>query len=136
MTPGTVLSRWWGEEEIIAWTPTYGGKILRRRAGTQGHLQAHVKQESHYLLSGRLVVRVAGRPDTVMQAGMSWHVPPLTVHQEHAITECVEIELADPTLEDRYVVEWVVHGELSSMSDAQAQGHLVRLARACRARAR
>jgi hypothetical protein len=138
MTIGTVLPRWWGEEEIIAWTPTYGGKLLRRRAGTKGHLQAHVKHESHYLLSGTLIVRVQGQPDTVMHSGSVWHVPPLVVHQEEAITDCVEIELADPTLDDRYVVERAAEaksGELASMSDSQAQGHLLRLARALRARA-
>ena len=101
------IERPWGEEEIIAQTPTYMGKILRRHQGTVGDLQSHLKHESHYLLHGRLIVRIqeGGRiRESEKVAGDAWHVPAGVVHQEEALTPCVEIEIAEPTVNDRAVV--------------------------------
>jgi quercetin dioxygenase-like cupin family protein len=99
-----IIERPWGTEEIIAQTPTYMGKILRRKAGTKGDRQSHLKHESHYLLEGQLLVRTPGL-GKIYKPGDSWHVDAGVVHQEEALTDCVEIEIAEPTLNDRQVVE-------------------------------
>lgn len=101
----TVIDRPWGQEIIIAHQPTYMGKILKRKAGTKGDFQSHLKHESHYLLEGNLLVTIQGEVGRVYLAGESWFVPAGVVHRERALTECVEIEISEPTLNDRDVVE-------------------------------
>ena len=104
----TVIDRPWGQEIIFAETPTYMGKILKRCAGTKGDLQSHLKHESHYLSAGRLIVRTlidGALTEASMEPGDAWHVPAGVVHQEEALTDCVEFEVAEPTLNDRHVVE-------------------------------
>lgn len=116
----TTIERPWGQEIIIAQTPTYMGKILKRKAGTKGDKQSHLKHESHYLLEGKLLVRTPGL-GKIYGPGESWHVPAGVVHQEEALTDCVEIEIAEPTLNDRQVVEASADAGLPSTPPADVE---------------
>lgn len=131
-----ILTRDWGEEQVLLRTPLHCGKILRRRAGTMGGLQFHVKEESHYLLSGRLRViwdAGAGLQSREVQAGACWTVPPFTPHREEALADSVVVEISDPTLNDRVRVEaWYhepAHDTLPSMTIAEAVTQLRELAK-------
>lgn len=112
-----IIERPWGTEEIIAQTPTYMGKILRRKAGTKGDLQSHLKHESHYLLEGELGVYDEHQGYRVMRAGDAWHVSAGVVHQEEAITDCIELEVSEPTLDDRRVIESVTGLPSTTLED-------------------
>ena len=116
------LDRNWGQEVIAIKTPTHACKILVRKAGTKGGFQCHVKEESHYLAEGRLLLRhmVNGKPEEiVVEEGTTWTVEPLTLHQEEALTDCVIVECSDPTLDDRWAIE-PDPGGLPSMDIQQA----------------
>lgn len=122
ITTPEVLERNWGTEQIVVWTPTHAGKILHRKAGTKGGFQLHVKEESHYLIEGQLLLRTkdeTGVHERVVEAGSGWTVQPLTVHQEEALTDCVVFEVSDPTRDDRYAIE-PDPGGLPSMTDDAA----------------
>lgn len=108
--PYSVGFRAWGREIVVAHVAgKYLGKVLRMRAGTKGGLQYHrVKDESHYILSGELLVRtvVDGELcETRFKAGEAFHTPAGVVHQEEAITDCVLIEFSTPVFDDRVRVE-------------------------------
>ncbi len=100
-----VLTRDWGEELIVANTPHYLGKVLKMRAKTKGGLQKHVeKDETFYLFSGEAIVRTDWKGDIAtyrMSAGQSCHVPPGSVHQVEAVTDCVFFEASTPHFNDR-----------------------------------
>ena len=110
-----VWPREWGEEIIIAETPTYLGKVLRMLAGTQGGLQYHrQKDETFYLVSGRALVECevvknsAGELAVTtipMAVGESYHIPPGAVHRVTAVTDCVFFETSTPHHDDRVHVE-------------------------------
>ena len=132
------LIRNWGEEIVFAFTTTHAGKVLRRRAGTKGGYQVHLKEESHYVLEGALRLRWLdsdGQEQTRrVSAGEAWTVPPGVCHQEEACEDSVILEVGDPTREDRYALE-PDPGGLPSMSDDQAVTILQRLGEAFRERA-
>lgn len=137
ITKPETFARNWGEEILIARTPTYAGKILKRDTGTRGGFQCHVKDESHYLLSGRLLVRVKQGAAVIghtLEAGTAWHVPAMTVHQEEALADCVILEVGDPTSDDRYGII-PDPGGLPSMTNHEAMAKLQNLADAYRRKA-
>lgn len=104
-----IEARDWGQEIIIAHTPTYLGKCLMMDAGTKGGLQYHIeKDETFFLLIGRAVVR--GEKDgklfeVEMLPEQSYHVPPRAVHQVEAIEACIFFECSTPHFNDRVRVE-------------------------------
>lgn len=133
-----VIERPWGTEDIFAQTPTYMGKILRRHQGTKGDLQSHLKHESHYLLHGRMRVTIIENGERIVSekvGGDSWHVPAGVVHQEEALTPCVEIEVSEPTLNDRLVVEASPDAGLPSTTPQERLSMGLKLAAAYIARA-
>jgi hypothetical protein len=89
-----VLIRHWGKEILAVRTDIHMGKVLERKAGTMGGYQCHVKEESHYLLKGSMRLRTTDG-DRVVHAPIAWTVPPLTVHQEEALTDCLLFERPD-----------------------------------------
>lgn len=105
----TRVSRAWGKEWTVSRTGAHAGKILFRKKGTKGGYQWHVKEESHYLVSGRLRLRVGHRDGSEsfheVETGYGWTVPPLTPHQEEALEDSIVFEVSDPTVEDRYSLE-------------------------------
>ena len=129
LTTPEVVSRNWGEEITVVKTRTHCGKLLLRKKGTKGGFQLHVKEESHYLYTGKLLLRavVNGQvSETVVEAGQAWTVPPLFVHQEEALEDSILFEVSDPTAGDRYAIE-PDPGGLVSMSDVEAIQILWRL---------
>lgn len=133
LTTPEVVSRNWGSEITLVRTDTHCGKLLLRKAGTKGGYQFHVKEESHFLLLGALKLRTASG-EHIVEAGSAWTVPPFTVHQEEAITECVIIEVSDPTTDDRVSME-LDPGGLPSMDDEQAAAKMIDLAQRLEGRA-
>ena len=133
-----ILHRNWGEEVIFAQTPTHAGKLLRRKAGTIGGYQLHVKEETHYVLEGALRLRWLDADGVELtrrvSAGEAWTVPPGTIHQEEALEDSIIIEVGDPTTGDRYAIV-PDPGGLPSMTNKQACDKLALLAAALKARA-
>jgi mannose-6-phosphate isomerase-like protein (cupin superfamily) len=94
----------WGHETIWAHTDTYVGKILHIKAGHALSVQYHnVKDETVYLLSGKLIYRVwdGDTPRTVdLRLGQAYRITPGTVHQMEAVTDCDVLEVSTPHLDD------------------------------------
>lgn len=132
-----VQARNWGEEITVVKTRTHCGKVLKRRKGTKGGFQLHVKEESHYLHEGKMLLRSMNNGqvvETVVDAGSSWTVPPLFLHQEEALEDSVLFEVSDPTTEDRYAIE-PDPGGLPSMTDMDAVAILQKLEASLKLRA-
>lgn len=132
-----ILERNWGREVVAIRTVTHAGKVLERTKGTVGGFQMHVKEESHYLVQGRIKLRYyeSGQmKEQYVGAGQSWTVEPLTLHQEEALEDCIVFEVSDPTSEDRYGIV-PDPGALPSMSDQDAVDKLITLADCLRQRA-
>lgn len=95
----------WGYELWWADTDAYAGKLLHVKAGQQLSLQVHrEKDESSYLLSGRLRLTRGPEPDDlheqVIEPGHAWRVEPGTVHSIEAIEDSVVLEVSTPHLDD------------------------------------
>ena len=98
----------WGHETIWAHTDTYVGKILHIKANQALSVQYHnVKDETVYLLSGKLIYRVwegTGEDlkavDVGLEIGQSFRITPGTIHQMEAITDCDILEVSTPHLDD------------------------------------
>ena len=95
----------WGYELIWAHTPQYAGKILSIRAGCRLSLQLHErKQESMYLLNGRLEVEIeteAGqRCHYRVLPGETLFIPAGCRHRLHALTACRVLEVSTAELDD------------------------------------
>src|SRR5580658_4201338 len=100
----TTVPKPWGHETIWASTDQYVGKILHIEAGEALSVQYHnVKDETVYLLSGRLTYRIweGDTPrDVGLGIGEAFHITPGTVHQMEAITDCQILEVSTPHLDD------------------------------------
>lgn len=102
--------KFWGTSTLIAKTEAYMGSVNRYRAGQSGALQYHTrKHETLYLFSGEAVLWW-GDDDKNLRAltfvpGLSFQIPPGTVHKVVAITDCVIFEVSTPHTEDRVNVE-------------------------------
>lgn len=95
----------WGHEEWWAQTDAYAGKLLYVKACHALSLQLHrEKDETSYVLSGRLRLRRGASPGTLREEeigpGFSWRVPPGTVHSIEAIEDSVVVEVSTPQLDD------------------------------------
>jgi len=94
----------WGHETIWAVTDEYVGKILHIKAGQALSVQYHnVKDETVYLLSGRLIYRIWENDvprEVDLQVGQAYHVTPKTIHQMEAVTDCDVLEVSTPHLDD------------------------------------
>jgi mannose-6-phosphate isomerase len=95
----------WGYELWWALTDRYAGKILHVHAGERLSLQLHErKDESSYLLSGRLVL-ISGHSEEelteqIMEPGSCWHSEPGLIHTIEALEECDVLEVSTPELDD------------------------------------
>lgn len=95
----------WGHEIWWAQTDSYAGKLLHVDAGHRLSLQLHEeKDESSYLLSGRLLLTIGPSADELKQQevgpGFTWRARPGTVHSIEAIEDSVVLEVSTPQLED------------------------------------
>lgn len=95
----------WGEEVWFAETDLYAGKLLRVRAGGRLSIQRHErKDETSYLLSGRMVVWQGPNPEEMERVeatpGMCWRSKPGLVHSLEAIDDSVVVEVSTPEVDD------------------------------------
>jgi len=94
----------WGHETIWAHTDRYVGKILHIRGGHELSVQYHnLKDETVYLLSGKLIYRVKEGDtlrDIPLEVGQAYRLTPLTIHQMVAVTDCQILEVSTPELDD------------------------------------
>jgi mannose-6-phosphate isomerase len=95
----------WGHELWYAVTDRYAGKILHVTAGQRLSLQFHeVKDESNYLLSGRLRLTKGDGPDTLTETvigpGYCWRNRPGEIHTVEAIEDATFLEVSTPELDD------------------------------------
>jgi mannose-6-phosphate isomerase len=95
----------WGHELWWADTDAYAGKLLHVEAGHRLSLQLHRrKDESSYLLSGRLRLIRGTREDDLQEQeispGHAWRVEPGTIHTVEALEDSVVLEVSTPHLDD------------------------------------
>jgi mannose-6-phosphate isomerase-like protein (cupin superfamily) len=95
----------WGHELIWADTELYVGKILHVKAGEALSVQMHeTKDETMFLLSGELILRVGSSPDALsvvaFKEGDSVRIRPHTIHMIEAVTDVDVLEASTPHLDD------------------------------------
>jgi mannose-6-phosphate isomerase len=95
----------WGHELWYALTERYAGKILHVRQGHRLSLQFHErKDESNYLLSGRLLlIKGASAQDMVeteIGPGHVWRNEPGEVHTIQALEDSEVLEVSTPEVDD------------------------------------
>jgi mannose-6-phosphate isomerase len=95
----------WGYEIWWAVTDQYVGKILHVNKGQRLSLQYHVqKEESSYVLSGRLVLVQGDSEETMTErsvsVGDSWHNAPGVIHTIEALEDSDVLEASTPFLDD------------------------------------
>jgi quercetin dioxygenase-like cupin family protein len=95
----------WGYELWWALTDAYAGKILHLEAGHKLSLQFHEqKDESAYLMSGRLLLSKGASSDTLttveLEPGAVWRNVPGEVHTIEALEESDVLEVSTPELDD------------------------------------
>ncbi len=95
----------WGHELIWAQTDRYVGKVLVIETGRRLSLQRHeVKDESIYVLSGRLLLTLEDEDGTVrteeLGAGDHRRVATGRIHRYEAVERCEIIEVSTPELDD------------------------------------
>jgi mannose-6-phosphate isomerase len=94
-----------GHELWYAPTDRYAGKILHVEVGQRHSLQIHHhKDESCYLLSGRLLLVNGTSADDLVETeiapGHAWRNEPGQVHTIEAIETAQVLEVSTPELED------------------------------------
>ncbi len=95
----------WGHEIWWAATDQYVGKILHVNKGHRLSLQYHEeKDESCYVLAGRLILVQGQSPDALTERTISvgdvWHNAPGTIHTIEALEDSDVLEASTPQLHD------------------------------------
>ena len=95
----------WGYEIWYGVTDSYVGKILQVNAGHRLSLQYHEqKDESNYLLSGKLKLIKGASVDTLIEAvivpGHTWRNLPGEIHTIEAIEDAEVLEVSTNHLDD------------------------------------
>jgi quercetin dioxygenase-like cupin family protein len=95
----------WGHEIWFAHTDRYAGKLLYVNAGHRLSVQYHeAKDETSYLLSGRLLLSTGEDPDRLdvaeIASGTAWRNEPGALHTIEAIEDSVVVEVSTPELDD------------------------------------
>ena len=109
--PTDMGHRSWGKETLLCVAPgKYTLKALNIEKGNKGGLQFHrLKDESGYLVSGRLLVRYdkgdGSLEEKILVPGDHFRFPPGLVHQEEALEDCLIIEASTAHANDRVRVE-------------------------------
>jgi mannose-6-phosphate isomerase-like protein (cupin superfamily) len=95
----------WGYEIWYAWTDRYVGKLLHVKRGGRLSLQYHrEKDESSYLLSGRLRLTRGPTPDrltvTEIGPGHAWRNRPGEIHTIEGLEDADVLEVSTPEVDD------------------------------------
>jgi len=110
-TAQSVGERPWGTEDLLALvSKSFSVKRLFVKAGNKGGLQFHRKKdEVAVIISGTMKIRYdlgdGVLREKVVNSGDVVHFPPLLVHQEEAVTDCLILEASTPHFNDRVRVE-------------------------------
>lgn len=105
------VKKGWGSEQIWATNDKYCGKMMNFNTDAKFSMHFHKeKDETWYVLSGAFVVRyidttTATIYEEILNAGDTWHNPPLVPHQLicHAAGSIIEVSTPD-SVEDNYRV--------------------------------
>ena len=106
-----VGKRNWGKEVLLVLIPKLLTlKLLIIKKGSKGGLQYHNKKnECGYILSGKLKFIFQNKKGKlskkILKKGDTFHIPPKSIHQEEAITDCKIIEASSSHFNDRVRVE-------------------------------
>jgi len=99
--PVQIVPKGWGREVWIANNELYCGKILEIRKGKRCSLHYHrIKNETFFLRSGRMLVRVKERieggivEEFEMGPGECMDVPIGLIHQMEALEDCELFEFS------------------------------------------
>ena len=105
------VEKGWGSESIWATNDKYCGKLMRFNTGARFSMHFHAeKDETWYVLSGKFKVICidtldAHRFETILDAGDTWHNPPLSPHQLVCLEAGTIVEVSTPdSVEDNYRV--------------------------------
>jgi mannose-6-phosphate isomerase-like protein (cupin superfamily) len=95
----------WGYEIWYAWTDQYVGKIIHVKKGEKLSLQFHHhKDETSYLLKGRLLLTKGSDPDhltvTEVGEGHQWRNRPGEIHTIEGVEDADVLEVSTPHLDD------------------------------------
>ena len=107
----SIGKRNWGKETLLVLIPKLLTlKLLTIKKGSKGGLQYHHKKnECGYIISGKLKLIFQNKKgklsQKILKKGDVFHIPPLSVHQEEAITKCEIIEASSSHFNDRVRVE-------------------------------
>lgn len=105
------VGKGWGHELIWATNEKYCGKLMQFATDAKFSMHFHSeKDETWYVLSGKFIVKfidtqTAKINELPLNAGDTWHNPPLLPHQLYCIEEgtIIEVSTAD-SVEDNYRV--------------------------------
>lgn len=90
----------WGHEILFAKTTAYAGKVIYVKSGHRLSLQYHrKKEETMYIQQGECSISF-GEEERKLSSGDSIHIPPLTRHRVHALTDVIIFEVSTPELDD------------------------------------
>ena len=100
-----IVKKPWGEEQWLAHTDKYAGKILIIEAGKRFSLQYHeVKHETQYVVSGKIKMEIGPDGDhmeeRILGPGAVTMVEPGTWHRIEAIETATIFEVSTPELDD------------------------------------
>lgn len=105
------VEKGWGHELIWATNDKYCGKLLKFNTGAKFSMHFHSeKDETWHVLSGKFIVKCidtknADVYEQTLEAGSTWHNPPLLPHQIICIEEGTIIEVSTPdSIQDNYRV--------------------------------
>jgi mannose-6-phosphate isomerase-like protein (cupin superfamily) len=105
------VEKGWGSEEIWATNDQYCGKLMHFNTGARFSMHFHAeKDESWYILSGKFSIFYIDTKDATIReaqlnAGETWHNPPLMPHQIVCVEAGTVIEVSTPdSVEDNYRV--------------------------------
>ncbi len=101
----TVIKKPWGQEEVIENNDRYMVKKLTMWKGHRCSLQFHnQKQETIYVLSGRLKIYTGASPhellERVYQAHETITLTPGVIHRMEAVEDSVYLEASTPEMDD------------------------------------
>jgi mannose-6-phosphate isomerase-like protein (cupin superfamily) len=100
-----MINKPWGHEELIEYNEHYTMKKLFMKKNHSCSLQYHnQKHETVYVLSGQLLFEVGDTKETlthlILTSGMSYVIPPKTVHRMSGIEDTYYLEASTSQLDD------------------------------------
>lgn len=104
-----IIQKGWGSEDIWATNDKYCGKVMHFKTGKKFSMHFHrEKDESWYVLKGKFMLKyidtvTAETHTKILEAGDTWHNPPLMPHQLICLEAGDIMEVSTPdSVEDNY----------------------------------